>query len=725
MQKKLVVLYIIVLLAFVGLGVRIIYINKDNGDSYKRQVYSQQKYESSALPYKRGDIVDRKGSKLAYSEKVYNLIVDTVAMHENEGKYVEPTLAAIGKFFPEVDVAAIRAYMEEVPTSRYKKFAKYLTYDQIQAYKDYEKEAKSDNTEAGGDVIKDVAGVWFEEDYKRRYPYGSLACDVIGFTQGNNLGYFGLEDYYNDVLNGTNGRRYGYLTEDDIVEQSIKPAVDGNTIVTTIDTNIQSIVEKHLVAFNEEHRNEAREGNGAKNIGCIIMDPNNGEVLAMASYPFFDLNDPGNLEAFYSPEEIAQMDDGEVSQARNQIWKNFCISDTYEPGSTAKPFTVAAAIEDGDITGNESYNCTGAIDVGEHTIHCHNRLGDGYLSVTQGIQKSCNVVLMNVAFAMGREKWLKYNRLFNFGLKTNIDLAGETNAASLVFNESMGQTDLAVGSFGQGFNVTMIQIAAGYCSLINGGYYYQPHLVSKILNSEGATVEEIEPRLVKQTIANSTSDKIKDMLRSVVMEGSEGTGYTARPAGYTMGGKTGTAEKLPRDKQNYLVSFCGYVPADDPQVLIYVVIDQPNTIAQDNARFATVLTRDIMTEVLPYMNIFMTEELTDEEKEELARKQQTFSIASGSVSVNEIGEMISTDQNAEESDENPDGQGPSADNEYNVPGTEEDGVVTGDGEAEGEESEENTIKYDPETGYPIDPNTGEVLNPDTLLPVSGSTSFMD
>jgi len=313
-----------------------------------------------------------------------------------------------------------------------------------------------------------------------------------------------------------------------------------------------------------------------------------------------------------------------------------------------------------------------------------------------------------------------------------VDLAGETNASSLVFNESMGQTDLAVGSFGQGFNVTMMQIAAGYCSLINGGYYYQPHFVSKILNSEGATVEEIEPRLVKQTISNSTSDKIKDMLRSVVMEGSEGTGYTARPAGYTMGGKTGTAEKLPRDKQNYLVSFCGYVPADDPQVLIYVVIDQPNVLAQDNARLATVLTRDIMTEVLPYMNIFMTEELSEEEKEELAQKQQTFSITAGSVSVNEIGEMVSTENGgssaagtSEDSETEGNTNGRSENNEYTVPGMEEDGVEDGDDEGENESAEEREIKFDAETGYPIDPNTGQVLNPDTLLPVSGSTSFMD
>ncbi|MBR6329281.1 MAG: cell division protein FtsI [Lachnospiraceae bacterium] len=725
MQKKLVVLSFLVMAAFVLLAVRLFFIFRDNGQRYKKQVYSQQSYDSTSLPFKRGDIVDRKGSKLAYSEKVYNLIIDSKLLMSDEGIHLEPTLNAVRKYFKSVDTAALREYAEKNPSSQYRVFAKKLPYDDIQAYLEFEEENRSEEDE------NRVAGVWFEEDYKREYPYGSLACDLLGFTQGENSGYFGLEEYYNSVLNGTNGRRYGYLTEDSVVEQTIKPATDGNTIVSTIDTNIQSIVEKHLLKFSEAHKNEAREGNGANNIGCIIMDPNTGEVLAMASYPSFDLSNPRDLSPFYSEEEIGGMDEEEKLEALNRVWRNFCISDTYEPGSTAKPFTVASAIEDGAIRGDESYNCNGALEVGEHVIHCHNRLGDGTLTVSQGIQKSCNVVLMNVAFALGKDRWLKYNRAFNFGLKTNIDLSGEVNASSLVFNEKMGQTDLAVGSFGQGFNVTMIQMASAYCSLINGGYYYQPHVVSKIMNAEGATVEDIEPRVLKQTISNSTSSKIREMMKSVVMEGTEGTGWSARPAGYTMGGKTGTAEKIPRDKRNYVVSFCGYVPADDPKVLSYVVIDQPNVIAQDNARLATTLTMDIMTEVLPYMNIFMTEELTDDERAELEEMQMDFSLDAETVK-----EQSDEAEGAEGAEgEAAEGEG-AAEGESNSP-DEADAPAGGDdletttvemigaGEGANEEGTEGGIRYDEATGYPIDPNTGQVLDPETLLPIEGSTSFMD
>lgn len=699
MHSKLAVLFNFILLAFVVLIARLYYFSTTKGEEFKKQIYTQQRYDSIEIPFKRGDIVDRKGSKLAYSERVYNLVIDAVKLKkEDDGKYYEPTLAALHRFFPQLNINEIRQYVEKVPQSRYKKFAKELKYDEIKDYLEYEADSVSDND------IDTIAGVWFEEDYKREYPYGSMACDLIGFTMGENKGYFGLEEYYNDVLNGIKGRRYGYLNEDNLVEKSIKPATDGKTIVTTIDTNIQSIVEKHILAFNEEHKNEVREGNGAKNIGVIIMNPNNGEIYAMASYPTFDLNSPRDLSPYYPPEILAEMSDTDKDKARNQLWRNFCIQDSYEPGSTAKPFTVAAAIEDGAITGDESYGCGGALEVGGHTIHCHNRLGDGTLTVTQGIQKSCNVVLMDVAFALGKERWLKYNRLFNFGLKTNIDLAGEVNARNLVFNETMGLTDLAVGSFGQGFNVTMIQIAAGYCSLINGGYYYEPHVVDKILNSEGSIVEDISPRITKQTISEETSTKIRSMLRAVVMEGSEGTGYTARPAGYTMGGKTGTAEKSPRDKHNYVVSFCGYAPEESPQVLSYVVIDEPNVPVQDSARYATVMTNDIMTEVLPYLNIFMTEELSEEEKKMLEEKQLTFSINTGSVSVNEAGQMISLEENSETLSEN----------------------SAAEEEKQGDNTvSENVIKYDSATGYPIDPNTGEVLDPETLLPIAGGSSFMD
>ena len=493
-------------------------------------------------------------------------------------------------------------------------------------------------------------GVWFQEEYKRVYPNGSLAADVIGFSRSDNEGQYGLEEYYNDVLNGTTGREYGYLNDDANLERTIKPAVDGNTIHSTIDANIQGIVEKYLKQFNEEHKDAVHPGNGAENVGCIIMEVNTGNILAMASYPTYDLNDSRNTDAllgsrkiemvtnangydvltktdtYFTQEDIDALTDDELLDNLNYLWKNYCISTTYEPGSTAKPFTVAAALESGAITGNEHYQCNGSLEVGGHTIKCHSYRsgGEGDVSVQDSIAWSCNVALMKIAATLGKEEFAKFQQTFNFGLKTNVDLAGEARTASLLFPvDQMGSADLATNSFGQNFNVTMIQMITGFCSLINGGYYYEPHMVDKITNSNGATVENIEPRVLRQTISESTSAKIRQYCRATVMEegGDRRTGRTARPAGYAIGGKTGTAETIPRKNGEYVVSFMGYAPADDPQIAIYVVVDRANASPQDDAKFATGIVRNVLTEVLPYLNIFMTEELSEKEIQELAEKQ--------------------------------------------------------------------------------------------------------
>ena len=312
-----------------------------------------------------------------------------------------------------------------------------------------------------------IQGVWFEEEYKRIYPNGVLACDTIGFTSADNVGTYGLEEYYNDTLNGINGREYGYLNDDSTLERTVKPAVDGNSIVTTIDANIQSIAEKHLKNFNDTYQNNAREGFGANNLGCIIMEVNTGNVLAMASYPNFDLNDPKDISAYYTPEQIATMEaENTLYDTYNNLWRNFCISDSYEPGSTMKPFTVASALDAGAIAGNEVYQCNGYREIGGWPIYCHNRYGDGPISVKEAIEKSCNVALMYIAEAMGTTGFTNYQHNFNFGLKTNVDLAGEARTDSLIYSkETMGPTELATNSFGQSFNVTMIQMITGFCSL--------------------------------------------------------------------------------------------------------------------------------------------------------------------------------------------------------------------------------------------------------------------
>ena len=299
----------------------------------------------------------------------------------------------------------------------------------------------------------------------------------------------------------------------------------------------------------------------------------------------------------------------------NSVWKNYCINGTYEPGSVSKLFTVAAGLDSGALEGNEHYMCNGKLNIGGYSIKCHNTYGDGEISIKQAVAESCNVALMYMAFDLGKDQFLTYQELFNFGLKTNIVLAGETRTAALVHNyESMGETELATSSFGQGFNVTMIQEIAAFCSLINGGYYYEPHMVERIIAADGSTVENIAPRVLKQTISEGTSQKVIEYCNAVV---TEGTGKTARPAGYAIGGKTGTAQTIPRGNGEYVVSFMGYAPADDPQIAVYVVVDRPNVGKQDDAKHATRIVRSVLTEVLPYLNIFMTEELSESEIAEL------------------------------------------------------------------------------------------------------------
>lgn len=720
MRKKLLVLFMIIMAAFIGLSARLFLITRDNGEEYKKQVLSQQEYDSTTIPFKRGEILDAKGTVLAVSNKVYNVILDTKILMQNE-ENVEPTLNALRKCF-DIDISAVRSYMADNPTSSYYIMARQVEYEKMNAFQEL-----ANDPEQG----KNIKGVWFEDEYKREYPNGSLACDLIGFTTSDNVGTYGLEEYYNDLLSGTNGREYGYLNDDSNLERTTIPAVDGYNVHTSIDANIQGIVEKYLKEYNEEYKDNFRPGNGAENVGCIIMEVNTGNVLAMANYPTYDLNDTRNTEnligmpaldekgkkisgEYLTEESVKELNDEQMYQQLNALWKNFCIVDSYEPGSVAKPFTVAAAIESGAITGNEYYTCEGKLEVGGYPIKCHQRFGDGTISVAEGIERSCNVVLMDVAFALGENKFIDYQHLFGFGLKTNIDLAGEARTASMVYNkDTIGRTELATNSFGQGFNATMIQVISGFCSLINGGYYYEPHVASKITSADGATISNVEPRVLKQTVSASTSEKIIEYCNQVVT-GEHGTGKTARPAGYMIGGKTGTAETLPRGNKEYVVSFMGYAPADDPQIAIYVVVDRPNVQYQDDAKHATRIVRKILTEALPYLNIFMTEELTDAEREELEQLQIQIRTPEQDTQeepqVDEEGNPIENPEDAE----NPDN-------------AEEETTEGGQDEQTEDEADRDiwkTFPIDPATGYAVDPATGNVYDPETGAQVDGE-SLMD
>lgn len=598
MQKKLVLLFVAIILAFVFLIGRITYINAANGEDYTRIVLDQQQYDSRTIPFKRGDIVDRNGTKMATSERVYNVILDVKVMTSDEDS-IEPTIQVLKDCF-EIDEEEVRDLIEESPSSRYNILKKRVDYE---TYKKFEAIDEDDEN------YPDVAGIWLEEDYVRTYPYNTLASDVIGFTVDGNVGSNGIEASYNNTLNGTDGREYGYLDETSTVERTVKEAVNGDTVVSTIDLQVQSIVEKHILEFNEQHKNEASAGEGSKNTAVIVMNPQNGEILAEASYPNYDLNQPRDLTKYYTQETIDAMSDEEQLETLNSLWNNFCVSDTYEPGSTFKPFTIAAGLETGILTGDETYYCGGVLHVGDHDIHCSNRDGHGTQTLKQALENSCNVALMEIGEALGAEEFCRYQELFGFGEYTGIDLPGEGETSGLLYTpENMDAASLATNAFGQNFNVTMTQLAASFCSLINGGNYYEPHVVKQIQDENGNVTENIDPVLVKKTISEETSEVIKDYMLGVVQEG---TGSSAAVEGYDIGGKTGTAEKLPRGNRKYLVSFIGYAPQENPEVVVYVVVDEPNVAAQASSSYATELASGIMSEIFPYLGITKSSETAD------------------------------------------------------------------------------------------------------------------
>lgn len=590
MKKKLVMLFGAIILAFVFLIGWITVINATKGEKYTKVVLDQQQYNNHTIPFKRGDIIDRNGTKLVTSERVYNVIIDAEILTSKK-KYMNPTLNALKKCF-NLKKNTVRKQVKKNPNSRY------LIVKTGVSYEDAQKFTKiSEDTEK----YPNVQGVWLEEDYERKYPYNTLASDVIGFTTNGDVGSNGIEASYNSSLNGTNGREYGYVDENSGFERTVKEPANGSTVVSTIDLQVQSIVEQHILAFNEEHKDEETEGEGSKSTGVIVMNPQNGEILAEASYPNYDLNNPRDLTRYYSKDTIKSMSSDEKLEKLNELWKNFCVSDTYEPGSTFKPFTISAGLETGILKGDETYVCNGVMHVGDHDIHCSNRKGHGMETLKEALENSCNVALMQIGAKIGTEEFSRYQKLFGFGEYTGIDLPGEGETSGLLYTpEKMDAASLATNAFGQNFNVTMTQMAASFCSLINGGNYYEPHVVKQIQDENGNVTENKDPVLVKKTISQETSEIIKDYMLGVV---EEGTGATAAVEGYAVGGKTGTAEKLPRGNGKYLVSFIGYAPQENPQVMVYVVIDEPNVEYQANSGYATRLASQIMTDIFPYLGI--------------------------------------------------------------------------------------------------------------------------
>lgn len=635
LQKGLAIAVIVITLALFALIYILYSIIQENQDSYNQIVLSQQNYESRTIPYRRGDILDRNGTYLATTQKVYNLILDPQQILLDEENCLETSISALVSVFG-YDAGELRTLIQENPSKQYIRYERQLSHEQKEAFENLKTETNKKNASQNSKAR--VRGVWFEEEYKRIYPYNSTGASMIGFVNGDGMdGATGIERSYNEDLIGINGREYGYLNDDSNLERVIKSATNGNTVMTTIDLKVQDVVEKNIRQWLNE--------TGSEHIGVVVMNPNNGEVLAMASEREFDLNNPRDLKGKHTEEEIWDLglkeardtynrkhkeekpitleqvtehfSDEDIRSygqqvAWNQNWRNYCISDTYEPGSPQKIFTVAAAMEEGVINGTESFFCDGYQEVGGWPIACVKTSGHGNLTVTESLMQSCNDCMMQIAAMTGKVRFSKYQKMFGFGSRTGIDLPGEADAKSLVYDESnMDAASLATNSFGQNYNCTMIQMAAAYCSVINGGSYYEPHVVRQILNEQGAVVKRIDPKLVRETVSESTAAFIREALFRTV---SEGTGKAAAVEGYEIAGKTGTGEKYPRGNGNYLVSFCGFAPAMDPQVLVYVIIDEPHVEDQPHSSYASGVFQKIMTEILPYLNIFpITDPETDRE----------------------------------------------------------------------------------------------------------------
>lgn len=631
MRARLTFIFCVFIVVFVVLNLKIVMIDLKSGKQYEQQVLTQQGYTSKVIPYRRGDILDSNGTLLATDRKVYDLILEPANIVEYDKKK-NATVAALKEFFGFTD-EEIRGFLKD-EKSYYVVAKKGVEYEEVQAFKEF------CNSKDGANVV----GIYYEERYVRMYPNNELACHLLGFTVSGNVGMYGVEEEYNSQLNGTNGREYSYLNEDYGVTDSIEPAINGNNLITSIDANVQKIVEEKVRARLAEE--------DAKNISVLVMNPNNCQILALYNSHTYDPNDAYDLDStmyqFDTEEELEEAGfssfedfkqngtDEQHVDALYKVWRNFPVSDVFEPGSTYKVFTISGALEEGVISAEDTFFCDGGEQVEDYYINCHAHSygGHGMVDLSGALENSCNDALMQIAAKEGVTMFDKYQILFGFGQATNVDLPGEPSDSSLstlvYHKDNMYPVELATSSFGQGVTTSMMQIGTAFCSAINGGYYYEPSVVQRIEDEKGNIVENLEPVLVRRTISEDVSEQMRQFLKSVV---SEGTGKKAAVEGYEIGGKTGTAEKLPRGNGKYILSFIGFAPVDNPQVVIYVVVDEPEM--QSGSGSASYLFSDIAAEIFPYLNIYKTDESYDIDKE-TAEDEPATPIYEGTVPENDV-----------------------------------------------------------------------------------------
>ena len=584
MQSSLLLIFCGVVLLAILLILRIVQINSEDGSRYSKKVLNQQTYVNSKIPYKRGDIVDRNGTILATSVKVYNLVLDVKLLRQYE-EYIDTTLSAIHTFF-DIPMDELQTAMEEKKDKSYVVLKKQIDSEIYDAFEEYKK-----------DPDNKVKAVWFEEEYKRSYPNNSLASMVLGFTYSSNTADYGIEASYQNQLNGTDGLSYGYFDNDLNLVRKNKPAVNGNTVVTTLDAHVQQIVEEKIREFDKQFP--------TTKVSVLVMNPKNGDIYAMATDTQYDLNNPRDLTPFYTDKEIKEMSDEDTTKALFQIWRNTIISDSFEPGSTFKPITVAAALEENVIKYNDEFVCDGGEIVPGWTkrikcMHTH-----GQIDLTTVIMKSCNDALMQIGAKLGKDMLYRYQKAFLFGSKTNIDLPGE-DFGIVKSADNISAVDLATISFGQTDQVTMIQLASAFSALVNGGSYYEPHVMKQVQSESGSIVERNDGVLVNKVISEDTSNFIKQSLYETV-NNPKGTATKAKVEGYAIGGKTGTAQTYPRSDDKFVLSFIGAAPMDDPEVVVYVTLydvqDKTNNNYK-NSGLACQLGGDIFEKILPFLGVY-------------------------------------------------------------------------------------------------------------------------
>lgn len=565
-RQKLFIVFLVAVFLIVGLVGRLVYLMIFDAEYYRKRAEELHERERE-IKAARGEIVDAKGVVLAT-----NKTVCTISVIHSQITDAEKVIQILSKEL-ELEEETVRKRVEKVSSIE---------------------RIKANVEKAVGDKIREyeLDGVKVDEDYKRYYPYNELASKVLGFTGADNQGIIGLEVKYEEYLKGTNGT---ILTTTDargielegIAEDRIE-AITGNTLQISLDYNIQSYAQQAAEKVLQEK--------SADKVAILIMNPQNGEIMAMVNVPEFNLNEPYSLE--YANISETKVTEKNKQDLLNQMWRNGCINDTYEPGSTFKIITASACLEAGVVTTEDTFSCPGFRIVEDRRIRCHKTTGHGAETFVEAVQNSCNPVFMDIGLRLGAEKYYHYFEQFGLKTKTGVDLPGEAGTITHKL-EDVGLVELATMTFGQSFQITPIQMATTVSSLINGGTRVTPHFGVRILDKEGQIVETFSYATKEGIVSKETSALMRDILESVV---SEGSGNKAYIEGYEIGGKTATSQTLPRSANRYISSFIGFAPADNPQVLAMIVIHNPQGIYYGGTIAAPVV-KSIFENILPYLGI--------------------------------------------------------------------------------------------------------------------------